>query len=193
MSGHSSDFILALMHKSTMPYLPMIWLFKRRLCSKYQSLLASGAARTPSRTSAPLHVGAPAGPAVVKTDAPYPHTHPIGGLLPLLGGKPREESTSSTLACRVVRERYPSGCCLLSCTASFVEMLRDAGSNISTFARLTHSLPATRYSLLATRYSLLATRTSQHPLAPLQVACSLFWAASRGWLAPSFGRQVTFG
>ena len=76
--------------------------------------------------------------------------------------------------------RYPS--CLLSCTASFVEMLRDAGSSISTFARLTHSLPATRYSLLATRYSLLATRTSQHPLAPLRVACSLFWAASHLWL-----------
>ena len=53
--------------------------------------------------------------------------------------------------------RYPS--CLLSCTASFVEMLRDAGSSISTFARLTHSLPATRYSLLATRYSHLAAPT----------------------------------
>ena len=109
--------------------------------------------------------------------APPPHTstntHFLAPTTTLLvacpRGKSQEESTSSTLACRVVRElsfEVPRFRCLLSCTASFVEMLRDAGSNISTFARLTHSLPATRYSLLATRYSLLATRTSQHPLAP---------------------------
>ena len=125
--------------------------------------------------------------------APPPHTrtntHFLAPTTTLLvacpRGKSQEESTSSTLACRVVRERsfeVPRFRCLLSCTASFVEMLRDAGSSISAFARLTHSLPATRYSLLATRYSLLATRTSQHPLAPLRVACSLFWAASHLWL-----------
>ena len=77
--------------------------------------------------------------------------------------------------------RYPgfAVCCLARRRLLRCYVTPVVTSQHSHVSRTRYPLPATHYSPLATRYSLLAPRSTH---LHLQVACSLFWAASHLWL-----------